>query len=90
MVLDLDSFRDDKGGNLAKIRVNQEKRFKDLKLVETVVSKGIFFDFHNFPRQFVIKIRLYLFKTLNGVPVASKPTTSTSSRMFAARRSASE
>jgi hypothetical protein len=43
MVLDLDSFRDDKGGDLNKIRVNQEKRFKDLKLVETVVAKGIFF-----------------------------------------------
>jgi hypothetical protein len=42
MVLDLDAFRDDKGGDLNKIRVNQGKRFKDLNLVETVFEKGIF------------------------------------------------
>lgn len=42
MVLDLDAFRDDKGGDLKKVRTNQEKRFKDLNLVETVVSKGKF------------------------------------------------
>lgn len=48
MVLDLDSFRDDKGGDANKVRLNQEKRFKDLKLVETVITEGIF-DFRNFP-----------------------------------------
>lgn len=48
MVLDLDAFRDDKGGDANKVRVNQEKRFKDLKLVETVIAQGIF-DFRNFP-----------------------------------------
>lgn len=40
MVLDLDSFRSDKGGDPNKVRVNQEKRFKDLKLVETVIAQG--------------------------------------------------
>lgn len=45
MVLDLDSFRNDKGGDLNKVRVNQEKRFKDLKLVETVIAQGIFLQF---------------------------------------------
>lgn len=39
MVLDLDLFRPDKGGDLDKIRKNQEKRFKDLTLVESVISK---------------------------------------------------
>ncbi|GLV36141.1 Seryl-tRNA synthetase [Carabus blaptoides fortunei] len=39
MVLDLDLFRTDKGGNPDKIRENQKKRFKDVKLVDTVVEK---------------------------------------------------
>lgn len=47
MVLDLDSFRSDKGGDPNKVRVNQEKRFKDLKLVETVIEQGIL-SFRNF------------------------------------------
>lgn len=42
MVLDMDSFRSDKGGDPNKVRVNQEKRFKDLKLVETVIAQGNF------------------------------------------------
>lgn len=42
MVLDLDSFRSDKGGDPNKVRTNQEKRFKDLNLVETVIAKGKF------------------------------------------------
>lgn len=46
MVLDLDSFRSDKGGDPNKVRTNQEKRFKDLNLVETVIDQGIF-DFRN-------------------------------------------
>ncbi|KAM7363616.1 seryl-tRNA synthetase [Cochliomyia hominivorax] len=39
MVLDLDLFRSDKGGNPDAIRKNQELRFKDVGLVETVISK---------------------------------------------------
>lgn len=39
MVLDLDLFRTDKGGNPDKIRENQKKRFKDVKLVDAVVEK---------------------------------------------------
>lgn len=39
MVLDLDLFRADKGGNPDKIRENQKKRFKDVALVDTVVEK---------------------------------------------------
>lgn len=39
MVLDLDLFRADKGGNPDKIRDNQRKRFKDVGLVDTVVAK---------------------------------------------------
>lgn len=38
MVLDLDLFRADKGGDPDKVRENQKLRFKDLKLVETVIS----------------------------------------------------
>lgn len=40
MVLDMESFRSDKGGDPNKVRTNQEKRFKDLNLVETVIAKG--------------------------------------------------
>lgn len=40
MVLDLDAFRADKGGDPDKVRKNQELRFKDLKLVETVIAQG--------------------------------------------------
>lgn len=39
MVLDLDLFRVDKGGNPDKIRENQRLRFKDVALVETVIEK---------------------------------------------------
>lgn len=39
MVLDLDLFRSDKGGDPDKIRENQKLRFKDLNLVETVIEK---------------------------------------------------
>ncbi|XP_063921557.1 serine--tRNA ligase, cytoplasmic [Zophobas morio] len=38
MVLDLDLFRTDKGGNPDKIRENQKKRFKDVALVDQVVE----------------------------------------------------
>lgn len=38
MVLDLDAFRKDKGGDPDKVRENQKLRFKDLNLVETVIS----------------------------------------------------
>jgi hypothetical protein len=41
MVLDLDSFRSDKGGDPNKVRTNQEKRFKDLNLVESVIAQGM-------------------------------------------------
>lgn len=39
MVLDLDLFRVDKGGNPDKIREIQRKRFKDTGLVDAVVEK---------------------------------------------------
>jgi len=39
MVLDLDLFRTDKGGDPNKIRENQTKRFKDVGLVNTVIEK---------------------------------------------------
>ncbi|XP_071960629.1 serine--tRNA ligase, cytoplasmic-like isoform X2 [Antedon mediterranea] len=38
MVLDLDLFREDKGGNPDKIRANQAKRYKDATLVDKVVE----------------------------------------------------
>lgn len=38
MVLDLDLFRPDKGGNPEKIRENQNRRFKNTALVETVID----------------------------------------------------
>lgn len=38
MVLDLDLFRKDKGGDPDKIRENQKLRFKDLNLVEIVIA----------------------------------------------------
>lgn len=36
MVLELDDFRDDMGGNAEKIRKNQADRFKDVGLVDKV------------------------------------------------------
>jgi seryl-tRNA synthetase len=44
MVLDIDFFRGDKGHDPNKVRENQQKRFKDLKLVETVIDQGIFLE----------------------------------------------
>ncbi|XP_021914343.1 serine--tRNA ligase, cytoplasmic isoform X3 [Zootermopsis nevadensis] len=41
MVLDLDLFRPEKGGDPRKIRENQEKRFKDVALVDKVVEKDV-------------------------------------------------
>ena len=41
MVLDLDLFRLEKGGDPIKIRKNQEKRFKDVGLVDKVVEKDV-------------------------------------------------
>lgn len=38
MVLDIELFRSDKGGDPAKIRENQAKRFKDVTLVDKVVE----------------------------------------------------
>lgn len=38
MVLDIELFRSDKGGDPGKIRENQAKRFKDVKLVDKVVD----------------------------------------------------
>lgn len=39
MVLDLELFREDKGANTDKVRENQTKRFKDIALVNTVISE---------------------------------------------------
>ena len=38
MVLDIELFRGDKGQDPNKIRENQAKRFKDVSLVDRVVS----------------------------------------------------
>ena len=38
MVLDIELFRADKGGDPQKVRENQAKRFKDVKLVDKVVE----------------------------------------------------
>ncbi|XP_060076412.1 serine--tRNA ligase, cytoplasmic-like [Ylistrum balloti] len=38
MVLDIELFRSDKGGDPAKIRENQAKRFKDVTLVDKVIE----------------------------------------------------
>ena len=38
MVLDLELFRADKGGNPDKIKENQSKRYKDVTLVDKVVE----------------------------------------------------
>jgi len=38
MVLDLELFRADKGGDPSKIRENQAKRYKDVTLVDKVVE----------------------------------------------------
>ena len=38
MVLDIELFRAEKGGDPAKIRENQAKRFKDVTLVDKVVE----------------------------------------------------
>ena len=38
MVLDLELFRADKGGDPNKIKENQAKRFKDVTLVDKVVE----------------------------------------------------
>merc|ERR1711931_401224 len=39
MVLDLELFREDKGGCPDKIKENQTKRFKDVKLVDAVLDE---------------------------------------------------
>jgi seryl-tRNA synthetase len=41
MVLDIEFFRSDKGHDPNKVRENQQKRFKDLNLVETVIAQGL-------------------------------------------------
>ena len=38
MVLDIELFRDDKGGDSKKIKENQAKRFKDVTRVDRVVQ----------------------------------------------------
>lgn len=38
MVLDIELFREEKGGDPKKIRQLQEKRFKSVKLVDDVVE----------------------------------------------------
>jgi hypothetical protein len=48
MVLDIEFFRGDKGMDVNKVRVNQEKRFKDLNLVETVIAQGLDFSRRQF------------------------------------------
>ena len=38
MVLDIDAFRPEKGGNPEKIRENQKKRFCDVSMVDKIVA----------------------------------------------------
>lgn len=38
MVLDIDLFREEKGGNPELIRDSQRKRYKDVKLVDDVID----------------------------------------------------
>jgi seryl-tRNA synthetase len=38
MVLDIDEFRPEKGGNPEKIRENQRKRFSDVTMVDKIVE----------------------------------------------------
>jgi len=38
MVLDLDLFREEKGGNVEFMRENQKKRFKDVQIVDSVIN----------------------------------------------------
>ena len=38
MVLDIEQFRTEKGGNLDKIRENQRKRFCDVSMVDKIVA----------------------------------------------------
>jgi len=38
MVLDIDEFRPEKGGNPDKIRDNQQKRFGDVTMVDKIVE----------------------------------------------------
>lgn len=38
MVLNIDLFRTEKGGDLAAVRLSQKNRFKDEKLVDSVVA----------------------------------------------------
>lgn len=38
-MLDIELFRAEKGGNPDKIRENQTKRYKDVRLVDTVVDQ---------------------------------------------------
>ena len=38
MVLDIDEFRPEKGGNPDKIRENQRKRFCDVSMVDKIVE----------------------------------------------------
>lgn len=39
MVLDIELFRTDKGHDPNKIKENQQRRFKDVKLVEQVIDQ---------------------------------------------------
>ena len=41
MVLDINLFRDDKGGHSSSVRANQAKRFKDVCLVDKVTDTDV-------------------------------------------------
>ena len=56
MVLDIDEFRPEKGGNPDKIRENQKKRYCDVSMVDKIVEadekwrKGeLFYDLITYP-----------------------------------------
>lgn len=38
MVLDIDEFRPEKGGNPEKIRENQRRRFADVSMVDKIIE----------------------------------------------------
>ena len=85
MVLDVDLFRADKGGDPEKIRENQRKRFKDVKLVDTIIEKD------NLWRQRTYNFLYFWVLIVNSIcfpssQLRSNKTTGTSWRTRAARK----
>ena len=54
MVLDIELFRADKGGDPDKIRENQRKRFKDVSYVDKVVEADTKWRKRKLPAEFML------------------------------------